>query len=91
MEISPMIIGTSTDNKGDKTYYSYIIVEDGPRLMEHTKEWTPLFKKLMDDFPLIKVLFYNKIYDHYKIVIEGRRDIHINNIKKLISESHGRR
>lgn len=90
MKISPIIIKTSIDDNNKKVYYSYIIVENGPRLMESTKEWTPLFDKLMDRFPIDKVLFYSKVYNHYKIIVKGQRDIHINNIKKLL-ESEGKK
>jgi len=84
MKFSPIVIGTSTNDKGKKEYYSYIIVEKGPRLMEQDREYTEIFNILINKYPILRAEFYDKLFNHYKIVVKGQRDIIINKIKETI-------
>jgi len=82
MEFGPMTI-----QKEDGAFYSYLLVEDGPTLMDSNKNYTEVFDEIISKFPSLEnVVFYNKKYTTYKIKFKGRRDTVIDGVKKLLTE-----
>jgi len=93
LDISPMIITKAYDVEQKKDIrISYIIVESGPRLMNMDKEYTDVFKKLIEEIPSIRTAsFYNSSYTHYKITMTGANDRYIHRIKEIIIEESEKR
>lgn len=77
--------GPMTIYKKDGSFYSYILVENGPVLMENGI-YTKSFKNLIKKFPSItSAIFSDGTYTNYKITTKGRRDVIIDGIKKVLS------
>ena len=82
MEFGPMTI-----QKEDGVFYSYLLVENGPKLMNSDKNYTEIFNDIIDKFPSLEnVAFYNKKYTTYKIKFKGRRKVVIDGLKNLLTE-----
>lgn len=77
--------GPMTIYKEDGLYYSNLLVENGPVLMEDGK-YTHTFKKLIKKIPsMISATFLDNTYTNYKIKTRGRRDVVIHGIKEILS------
>ena len=76
--------GPMTIKKEDDSYYSYLLVENGPILMEDGK-YTRTFKKIIKQFPsIISAIFSDNTYTNYRIKTRGRRDVVINGLKETL-------
>ena len=76
--------GPMTIKKEDGSYYSYLLVENGPVLMEDGK-YTRTFKKVIKKFPaIISAIFSDNTYTNYRIKTRGRRDVVINGLKETL-------
>lgn len=81
IEFGPMAI-----QKEDGSFYSYLLVENGPVLMEDGK-YTRVFKKLIKKFPsILSATFSDTTYTNYKIKTKGRRDVVVTGIKETLIE-----
>lgn len=84
---SPIIVGAEKAENRPRLFYSAVIVNGGPRLMEDDKEYTHFFESLIEKHPeILNVTFYNKTKTHYKIKIEGQnKDYIFDSIKECIT------
>ena len=93
LDISPMMVTKAYDKEQEREIrISYIIIENGPRLMNMDKEYTDVFNKLIEEIPSIRTAsFYNSSYTHYKITMTGVNDKHIHRIKEIIMEESNKK
>jgi len=88
LEIGPMTISKMYDEKlGRDIRISYIVIENGPQLMNEDKEYTDVFNRMINVVPSIKIAsFYNSSYTNYKITITGMNEKDILKIREIIEK-----
>jgi len=89
LDIGPMTISKLYDEKlGRDVRISYIVVENGPRLMDEDKEYTDVFNEMIEAAPSIKTAsFYDSSYTNYKITIVGMNEKDILKIREIIEKT----
>lgn len=81
IDFSPAIIIKEKDG----TTNVAIVVDNGPALMNDAKEYTNMFKEMIELFPFIlTATFYSKNHTSYRLKVEGTRLMDIVGIKRFL-------